>query len=153
MVFKAIILLTCLVSAHAAIQCRAGAGASAGSHDAKATINYKDCDEGVTQCMLTGVKVKKVAAFTYGCGEKDKVNPLGCKQGTLKSTCYCTGTKCVPPNPTDEEAAIKPKPTVPTPKPTPKPTLKPKKNSANTVGTQVTIVFALFLAFFSKIMA
>ena len=43
-------------SAHAAIQCRAGAGVSAGKHDAKATINYKDCDEGVTQCKLSGVK-------------------------------------------------------------------------------------------------
>ena len=42
-----------------------------------------------------------MAAFTYGCGEKNKVEPLGCKTATLKTKCYCTGTKCTPPNPTD----------------------------------------------------
>ena len=36
------------------IQCRTGAGVSAGSHDAKANIKYKDCGEGVTQCKLSG---------------------------------------------------------------------------------------------------
>ena len=41
-------------SAHAAIKCRTGAGASAGSHDAGKTINYSDCEEGVTQCKLSG---------------------------------------------------------------------------------------------------
>ena len=43
-------------SVHAGIQCRTGAGVSAGKHDAKATINYSDCAEGVTQCKLSGVK-------------------------------------------------------------------------------------------------
>jgi hypothetical protein len=43
-------------SAHAAIQCRTGAGVSAGKHDAKATVNYSDCAEGVTQCKLSGKK-------------------------------------------------------------------------------------------------
>ena len=45
-------------SAHATtIQCRTGAGASAGNSDANLIINYKDCDEGVTQCKLSGGKV------------------------------------------------------------------------------------------------
>jgi len=103
MVFKAIILLTCLVSAHAAIKCRTGVGASAGKHDAKATINYSDCDEGVTQCKLSGVKGLGVAAFKYGCGKKNKVEPDGCKTGMIKVKCYCTGTQCKVPNPTEKK--------------------------------------------------
>ena len=95
-----------------------------------------------------------MAAFKYGCGEKNKEEPLGCKQGILKTKCYCTGTKCVPPTPTDKkavkEAADQNKPKT---NPTTNPKTNPKKNSANTIGTQVTIGFALFLAFFSKIMA
>ena len=43
-------------SVHAGIQCRTGAGVSAGKHDAKATINYSDCAEGVYQCKLSGKK-------------------------------------------------------------------------------------------------
>ena len=43
-------------SVHAGIQCRTGAGVSAGKHDAKATINYSDCAEGVNQCKLSGKK-------------------------------------------------------------------------------------------------
>merc|ERR1712021_149325 len=123
MVFKAIILLTCLVSAHATtIKCRSGAGVSAGSHDAKANINWTDCEEGVTQCKLSGLTAKGLSAFKYGCGEK-KVQAAGCKTGRLTTNCYCTGTKCTP------------------------------KSSANTIGTQATIGFAFILAFFSKIMA
>jgi len=103
MVFKAIILLTCLVSAHAAIKCRTGAGVSAGKHDAKATINYSDCEEGVTQCKLSGKKAFGAAVYTYGCGEKRKWEPEGCKTGTISVKCYCTGTKCKVPNPTEKK--------------------------------------------------
>merc|ERR1712008_14823 len=126
MVFKALILLTCLVSAHAAIKCRTGLGGSAGEKDAKVDINLTDCEEGVTQCKLSGLAAKGLAAFKYGCGEKDKVVAVGCKTGKLTTKCYCTGTKCTPKNPT---------------------------SSANTIGTQATIGFAVILAFFSKIMA
>ena len=38
------------------IECRTGAGVSVGKHDAKAT-KYKKCEEGVTQCKLSGGKV------------------------------------------------------------------------------------------------
>merc|ERR1711935_426912 len=100
MVFKAIILLTCLVSAHATtIKCRTGAGASAGKHDANLDINLTDCEEGVTQCKLSGLTAGGLSAFKYGCGEK-KVEPVGCKTAILKTKCYCTGDKCTPPNPT-----------------------------------------------------
>jgi len=233
MVFKAIILLTCLVSAHAAIQCRTGAGVSAGSHDAGKTINYSDCDEGVTQCKLSGKKAVGLAAYTYGCGEKGPKKPDGCKTGTISVDCYCTGDKCKHCNPTDkkDESCKKTNSTIiecrsgvgfsvlkkdakatkytkceagvtqcklsgktaagvaaytyscgekdkkkadgckkdtisvncyctgskckhcnPTDKKD-KSCKKTKKNSANTIGTQATIGFALFLAFFSKIMA
>merc|ERR1712008_667175 len=107
--------------------CQTGAGASAGKHDANLDINLTDCEEGVTQCKLSGLTAGGLSAFKYGCGEK-KVKPVGCKTATLKTKCYCTGTKCTPPNPT-------------------------AKNSANTIGTQATIGFAFILAFFSKVMA
>ena len=42
-----------------------------------------------------------MAAFKYGCGEKDKVEPLGCKTGIVKTKCICTGDKCTPDNPTE----------------------------------------------------
>ena len=43
-------------SVHAGIQCRTGAGVSAGKHDANASIRYKTCKPGVTQCKLSGKK-------------------------------------------------------------------------------------------------
>jgi hypothetical protein len=134
MVFKAIILLTCLVSAHAAIKikCRTGGGVSVKSHDANANIS--DFEEGVTQCKLSGVKAVGAAAYKFSCGKKGETKENGCKTGNLGVTCYCTGDKCGHCNPTDEKD-------------------KSCMNSANTIGTQATIGFTDFLAFFSKIMA
>ena len=43
-----------------------------------------------------------VSVYKFGCGEKNKVEPEKCKTGTIRTRCYCTGDKCVPPNPTDE---------------------------------------------------
>ena len=44
-----------------------------------------------------------VAMYTYGCGEKRKWEPEGCKTGTFSVKCYCTGTKCKVPNPTEKK--------------------------------------------------
>ena len=79
-----------------------------------------------------------VAAYTYGCGEKGKKEADGCKSGKISVNCYCTGTKCKHCNPTDKKD---------------KSCEIVKKNSANTIGAQVTVGFAVFLAVFNKVMA
>ena len=81
-----------------------------------------------------------MAGYKFNCGEKGKKEANGCKTSTVGVKCYCTGSKCKHCNPTDKKDKSCEK-------------TKPKKNSANTIGTQATIGFALFLAFFSKIMA
>jgi len=218
--FKALILLSCLVFAHVnavKIKCKIGVGLSLKSHDANAEVQSEDCDEGITQCMKTGLKLGGAAGYKFGCSKKKDVQTVRCTVSGLTSTCYCTGTGCNPPNPTDKKDAAnqtkKPKkiqckvgggpkdceegitqcmktgpkdgkaaaykfgcsktkdvktlgctvsgltstcyctgnlcdPCSPTDK-----KCKNGKNSANTIGAQVTVGFAVFLAVFNKVMA
>ena len=77
----------------------------------------------------------------FGCGEKGKKEPDGCKTERISVsnenndgshvTCYCTGSGCF-------NGQID---------------IPREKNSANTIGTRVTIGLAFFLVLFSKIMA
>ena len=78
-----------------------------------------------------------MSAFKYGCGEKGEKKPDGCKTGKITVDCYCTGTKCKHCNPTDKKD---------------KKCFK-GKSSANTIGAQFTVGFAVFLTVFNKVMA
>ena len=85
------------------------------------------------------IHFSEAAAYKFGCSKKKDVQKVGCTVKSLMSTCYCTGNLCDPGNPTDKnDVANK---------------TKPKTNSANTIGAQVTIGFAVFLAVFNKVMA
>ena len=44
-----------------------------------------------------------LGVYTYGCGDKNKWEPEGCKTGIISVKCYCSGTKCKVPNPTEKK--------------------------------------------------
>ena len=80
--------------------------------------------------------ISDLIAYEFDCSSKHEVHHEGCTTMYLLSkgywtTCYCTGDKCTPPNPTSAICY----------------------NSANNIGAQVTIAFAVCLTFFNKIMA
>ena len=68
------------------------------------------------------------SSFKYGCSDNEQTHPDECTPKNDKTTCYCTGSKCLPP--------------------------KPTVNSANNiVGTQVAIIFALVMTIMNQIVA
>jgi len=97
--------------------------------DSEFKLQALDCPDGITQCMKSaGPYLGDLTAYVFSCSDKYEVHHEGCTTMYLLSkgyltTCYCTGDKCTP------------------------------TNSANNIGAQVTIGFAVFVAFFNKIMA
>merc|ERR1711935_1104192 len=81
MTFKVAIFLTCLAFAYInaeKIQCKVGGGASAGSHDADLNLHAEDCEEGITQCMKTGLKLGTLASYVFKCSDSKNVQEVGC---------------------------------------------------------------------------
>ena len=45
------------------IQCKTGVGGINGSKDVKENLHFKECPEGITQCMKTGIKLDGEFSF------------------------------------------------------------------------------------------
>ena len=79
------------------------------------------------------VHISDGAAYVFRCSDPyDQVYPVGCTVKGLVVTCYCTGDKCELPELTGFESIFE------------------STNSANNIGTQVTIGFAVFWVFSTK---
>ena len=95
--------------------------------------------------------------YKFGCSDTKEVKTVGCTFNGVSSLhptkCYCNGTMDKYPVPCTQASfwdvvIDKVRPTNTTEKP------PSKVSSANTtIGTQITIVFAVFLAFFNTVMA
>jgi len=125
---KVAIVLTCMVFVHVdaqTIECHEGD--SIDDNELVAPENFKTCDDGIKQCKVSGT-TNNTSSFKYGCSDNEQTHPDKCAPKNDKTTCYCTGSKCLPP--------------------------KPTVNSANNIfGTQVAISFALVVTIMNQIVA
>merc|ERR1711935_1161249 len=129
MLLRLLTVLMCLLLAQVygeQIECPTGPGVS---EDDKFNIpvSTETCNEGVKQCQISGDTAGDISTYTFGCSDTSEEHEDKCFTKGPTKTCYCTGSSCTPPDPI--------------------------KNSANAIGTQITIGFALFLTIFNKIMA